>query len=92
MSTKRDVNNPWSNKSSSANSTSSNSKSKKNVATSVSQKSKHKSQPDQKFKEARQKHEEYAKKHNILEYDSSSDEDLETGSVLGILSVTWLVA
>lgn len=77
MTTKRDINNPWNNKSSSGDAVKS--KSKKGPATA---KPKNK-QADQKFKEAKEKHEEYAKKHNLLEYDSSSDEDLETGSMLG---------
>lgn len=81
MTTKRDINNPWSNKPSSGNAA--NSKSNKGSAT-VKPKTK---QADQKFKEAKEKHEEYAKKHNILEYDSSSDEDLETGSMLGIIEL-----
>ncbi|XP_037044387.1 NF-X1-type zinc finger protein NFXL1 [Bradysia coprophila] len=76
MTTKRDVNNPWNNKPSSGNPA--NAKSNKGSANT---KPKNK-QADQKFKEAREKHEEYAKKHNILDYDSSSDEDLETGSML----------
>ncbi len=75
MTTKRDVNNPW-------NSSSGNAVNSKSNKASTTGKQKNK-QADQKFKEAKQKHEEYAKKHNILEYDSSSDEDLETGSMLG---------
>lgn len=78
MSTKRDVNNPWNTNNKAP---SGNSKSNKGSASGAA-KPKNK-QADQKFKEAKQKHEEYAKKHNILEYDSSSDEDLETGSMLG---------
>lgn len=78
MTTKRDVNNPWNSKPSSGNPA--NAKSNKGSAN-TKPKTK---QADQKFKEAKQKHEEYAKKHNILEYDSSSDEELETGSMLGM--------
>lgn len=75
MTTKRDVNNPWNNKPTSGNPV----KSNKGSAN-----AKPKNKPaDQKFLEAREKHEEYAKKHNILDYDSSSDEELETGSMLG---------
>lgn len=79
MSTKRDINNPWNKNSSSVDAV--NSRSKKGTTTANKPKNK---QADQKFKEAKEKHEEYAKKHNILEYDSSSDEELETGSMLGI--------
>lgn len=86
MTTKRDVNNPWSNKTTAGNAA--NSKSHKGPAT-----VKPKNKPaDQKFKEAKEKHEEYAKKHNILEYDSSSDEDLETGSMLGKLFIQLLIS
>lgn len=74
MSTKRNLNNPWNNAGNAANS-----KPNKGTATA---KPKNKA-ADQKFKEAKEKHEEYARKHNIAEYDSSSDEDLETGSMLG---------
>lgn len=78
MTTRRDTNNPW-------NTSSGNPVSSKSNKGSANVKPKTK-QADQKFKEARQKHEEYAKKHNILEYDSSSDEELQTESMLGKFS------
>lgn len=79
MTTKRDINNPWNSKAPSDNAVSSKSNKSKQGSANVKPKNK---QADQKFKEARQKHEEYAKKHNMLEYDSSSDEELES-SMLG---------